>query len=89
MSDHTIAGTVFGVIICSILLYGVYQEYRTSKKLHERDIEYARLNIIYHLKIHQDRDGEELLRLKHRLEELETDYLVHYGKPYKGVKRDE
>lgn len=53
---------------------------RNDRLHHERRIELARIDVKYH----PNSD-----KLKQELEEIETTYIVNYGKPYKGVKRDE
>lgn len=78
--------SAIGVFLSIVLVVGLGAfifslfENKRERRYHERCIERARIDVKY---------NPNSEKLKQELEEFEVTYIVNYGKPYKGVKRDE
>ena len=87
MSDY-IVGTVLGLIVVCCFVLAVYNTFTQERKSDEKIIEDARIELYYYLKTNTSRISSDYINLRKRSDILETRYLINYGKPYEGVKRD-
>lgn len=88
MSEY-IMGAVLGLIVICFFAFAMYNTSAQERKSDEKIIEDVRIELYYYLKTNTSRISSDYINLCKKLDSLETRYLINYGKPYEGVKRDE
>lgn len=88
MSEY-IMGAILGLIVICFCVLSAYNTFTQERKSDEKIIEDARIELYYYLKTNTSRISSDYINLCKKLDSLETRYLINYGKPYEGVKRDE